>query len=249
MGYITLKKTPATSLASITFVPPGFPTTTSIGVAYNWAVQGLQLGDYDIGRAWTDAPGPQGGFDTQFKTPEAGPGSLTSTTRFPNPIFAALPGQVVQAWEPILGWGEFIVLRVPASTAVPVGTVCTWDPTYKYIINPTTLGTGAPLAVAVTSCTAGGAPLFDGTGVASLTADTYMWFQVSGRAWTLKTAVKGPPNNQVFIATATAGRVKILASVGACILGARMTATSTTATTTQSMVLVSYGVRAVQESS
>jgi len=157
MGIITLKATPVSPFATQTYVPPGFPTTVSNGVAYNWVTQNNQLGDYDIGRVWADLPGPYAGFNIVFLKPESAAttaGTVTSGV-LPAPVFTVSPGQIVSAWEPTLGWAEFIALRNPVSNALPVGTLVTWDATFLITTLPTTKNTGFPCAVAVSSAVVG----------------------------------------------------------------------------------------------
>ncbi len=256
MGIVTIKQTPVSPFAAQTFVPPGFPTTVTNGQAYNWVAQNNQLGDYDIGNVWADMPGPYAGFNTVFQKPESAattPGTVTSPV-YPAPVFAVSPGMIVSAWEPTLGWAEFIALRNPVSNALPVGTLVTWDATFLITTLPTTKNTGFPVAVAVSSAQVATVSqaltqgtvfpivkLFDGSGLASqANQQTVAWYQISGRAWTLKTAVQVTPGVAAFI-SATAGRFKVVSSVGAQILGARA-ATGTT-TSTQSMALVYYANR------
>lgn len=256
MGIITIKATPVSPFASQTFVPPGFPTTVTNGQAYNWVAQNNQLGDYDIGNVWADMPGPYAGFNTVFQKPESAAttaGTVTSPV-LPAPIFTVSPGQIITAWEPTLGWGEFIALRNPVSNALPVGTLVTWDATYLITTLPTTKNTGFPVAVAVSSAQVSTTSqaltqgtvfpivkLFDGSGLASqANQQTVAWYQLSGRAWTLKTAVQVTPGVAAYV-SATAGRFKVVSSAGAQILGARA-ATGTT-TSTQSLALVYYANR------
>jgi hypothetical protein len=256
MGIITLKATPVSPFASQTYVPPGFPTTVTNGVSYNWVAQNNQLGDYDIGRVWADLPGPYAGFNTVFLKPESAattPGTVTSPV-LPTPIFPVSPGQIITAWEPTLGWAEFIALRNPVSNALPVGTLVQWDATYLITTLPakaTSQKTSVPVAVAVSSAAVGATsqaltqgtvfpitPLYDGSGLASQANQiTVAWYQISGRAWTLKTAVQITPNTAGYV-SGTAGRIYGTASAGGAILGSRI-ATSTT-TSTQSLVLVYY---------
>lgn len=260
MGIVTVKATPVSPFAAQTYVPPGFPTTVTNGVAYNWVAQNNQLGDYDIGNVWADLPGPYAGFNTVFLKPESAAttaGTVTSGV-VPQPVFTASPGQIVSAWEPTLGWAEFIALRNPISTAVPVGTLVTWDATFSITVLPTTKSTGFPCAVAVSSATVGTTsqaltqgtvfPIikaYDGSGLASQANQiTIAWYQISGRAWTLKTNVQVTPGVAAFV-SGTAGRFKVISSAGAQILGARA-ATGTT-TSTQSMALVYYANRAQLE--
>jgi hypothetical protein len=260
MGIITLKATPVSPFAAQTYVPPGFPTTVTNGVAYNWVAQNNQLGDYDIGNVWADMPGPYAGFNTVFQKPESAAttaGTVTSPV-LPAPIFTVSPGQIISAWEPTLGWGEFIALRNPVSNALPVGTLVTWDATFLITTLPVTKSTGFPCAVAISSAQVSTTSqaltqgtvfpivrLFDGSGLASqANQQTVAWYQLSGRAWTLKTAVQVTPGVAAFV-SATAGRFKVVSSVGGQILGARA-ATGTT-TSTQSLALVYYANRAQLE--
>ncbi len=262
MSIITIKAAPVSPFAATTFVPPGQPLATnpSIGVAYNWSAQNNQLGDYDIGNVWADMPGPYAGFNTVFQKPESAAttaGTVTSPV-YPAPVFAVSPGQVISAWEPTLGWGEFIALRNPVSNALPVGTLVTWDATYLITTLPTTKNTGFPCAVAISSAqvatvsqalTQGAVfpivKLYDGSGLASqANQQTVAWYQLSGRAWTLKTAIQVTPGVAAYV-SGTAGRFKVISSAGAQILGARA-ATGTT-TSTQSMALVYYANRAQLE--
>jgi len=263
MGIITIKATPVSPFASQTYVPPGFPATVANGQAYNWVAQNNQLGDYDIGNVWADLPGPYLGFGTVFLKPESAATTAGTVTLpvLPMPIFTVQPGQIITAWEPTLGWGEFIALRNPISTALPVGTLVTWDATYNIaILSGTTKNTGQAAAVAISSAqvstTSQGltqgtvfpiVKLFDGSGLASQANQiTIAWYQISGRAWTLKTAVQVTPNVPIFVgAVGTNGRFKVLSSAGGQILGARA-ATGTT-TSTQSLALVYYGARALLE--
>jgi hypothetical protein len=256
MGIVTVKATPVSPFAAQTYVPPGFPTTVTNGVAYNWVAQNNQLGDYDIGNVWADMPGPYAGFNTVFQKPESAAttaGTVTSPV-LPAPIFTVSPGQIISAWEPTLGWAEFIALRNPVSNALPVGTLVIWDATYLITTLPTTKNTGFPVAVAVSSAAVGATAqsltqgtvypitkLYDGSGLASqANQQTVAWYQLSGRAWTLKTAVQVTPGVAAYV-SGTAGRFKVVSSVGAQILGARA-ATGTT-TSTQSLALVYYANR------
>ena len=172
-----------------------------------------QLGDIDLSAIYTTLGKP-------------GIGNLPSV-----PTMTQL-GQVVSAYDPVLGYGEFVLLQIPVSTAVPIGTLATWNvPTtatyYSYVINPTTASTGAPVAVAINA-------------VLSSTSVQYTWFQIRGNTSILKTAVKGLPNNAVAL-SGTAGRVLFVQSTGKTILGAR-TANVTTITTTTSLVPVILSV-------
>lgn len=234
MGKIYVKATPVSVFAAVQ--------------TYNWSITEPGIGGvYDIGNVWTDAPGPYAGMLTNFTLPDkVQAGTLTSGI-LPNPIYAPQPGMIVQAWEPSLGWGEFIVLAVPKSAAIPVGTIVTWDAAYNAVAIAGTKNLGQPAAISVASATiSSGNPVADplGGGLASNSTNVmYTWFQLTGRAWTLKTAVQVTPNVPIFV-SATAGRFKVVSSAGGQFLGAR--AATATTTSTQSLAIV-YWQRSTME--
>lgn len=129
------------------------------------------------------------------------------------------------------GGGEFIFLRVPASTTITAGLFYTWgDAASPYDVTalPTSAGTtttsGAPVAVAVNAVT-------------SSTSVQACWFQVQGICTVLKDAVKLAPGAPVYFSKSAAGRVRVVGSAFYAILGAR-SATATTITTTTSSGLL-----------
>jgi hypothetical protein len=67
-------------------------------------------------------------------------------------------------------------------------------------------------------------------------AGQYGWYQISGNAVIKKTAVTVAPNVTLFL-SATAGRVKVLASAGLQVVAAR-SANLTTVTSTTSTITV-----------
>lgn len=130
-------------------------------------------------------------------------------------------GTMVDATDPTYGRGEFIYLLGVGSTTA--GDVVTYNATtYQTALLTTTNGEnkGCPVAVAM------------GANVAA----SYGWYQVSGNAVIKKTGVAVTPQVPIFI-SATAGKIKVLASSGQQILGA-MTANLTTIVTTTSTVVV-----------
>lgn len=130
-------------------------------------------------------------------------------------------GTIVRGWDATYGEGEFIYLLGVASTVV--GSVVRYNATtYQTALLTTTLGNnkGVPVAVAM----------------AATVAAEYGWFQISGNAVIKKTGVAVTPQVPIFI-SATAGRIKVLASAGQQILGAQ-TANLTTIVTTTSTVVV-----------
>lgn len=233
MGKIYVKATPVSPFSAVQ--------------SYNWASKTPLIGTYDIGAVWTDPPliNTGSGVLNNFLNPQGNPTiTLGSTTILPNPVYQPTLGEIVQAYEPSLGWGEFILLSIPKSTAVPVGTLVQWDCQYSITVLPaksTSQKTAVPLAVAVATCgVTSGNPTVktDGSGTASNSTNVmYTWFQIGGRAWTLKTNVQITPASAVYV-SATAGRVYVTASAGGTILGAR--AAPGTTTTTQSTVLIWY---------
>ena len=203
---------------------------------YNWSFLDPTIGMLDIGFVSTDAPGP-GPASTGLQN--------VATSVLPRPIFQPVLGQIVRGWEPTLGFGEFIYLAVPASTAVPLGTVVSWEfgpsgTQYSIVAMPviaTAKNSGAPAAVCIASTVAN-----SGAGITSnASAVQYAWFQLGGATQVLKTAIQVPPvataaGAGVYLST-TAGRIKIISSTGGQILGARL-GNQTTVTSTSSCVLV-----------
>lgn len=243
MSIVTLKATPVTPYTGTTQpLGSGTPTQAQAVQVFRWAAQTPLAGDYDIGSVWLDPPGvyTSSGVVNNFLNPQSNPTvTLGSTTVLPNPIFAPTLGMIVTAYEQTLGWGEFIALRIPTSTAVPVGTIVQWDDQYVIAAAVTGGKTGSPLAVAVSSASvSSGTPVAatDGSGTASNSTNAmYAWFQCSGRAWTLKTAVQVTPAAAIY-ASGTAGRFYVTASTGKGYIGAR--AAPATTTSTQSTALV-----------
>lgn len=135
-------------------------------------------------------------------------------------------GEIRKAWDTTLGAAEFIYLKIPASTAIPLGTVVQWTSGYTVAALPvlaTSKNTGVSVAVAPVA-------------IASSTSVQYGWFQIQGAAVVLKTAVQVTPTGVPVYASATAGRIKLLTSAGGQISGMRTfnaaTVTSTTSTVT-----------------
>lgn len=206
-------------MAKISFASP----QVNSAVTYNWSAFSPLIGDLDIGVVSTDAPG-------------VGPGSginTITTSIAPKPIFQPVLGQIVAGWEPTLGYGEFIYLAVPTSTAVPLGTVVTWftgtAANYTVAACLTTAKLAQPLAVCIsnTSGTTGGI-------TSNASSIQYAWFQICGLAQTLKTAVIHTTNTKLFI-SGTAGRVMVTSASGTQIIGAR-TANSNSATISCALV-------------
>lgn len=128
-------------------------------------------------------------------------------------------GTLVRAVSATYGEGEFIYLLGVASTVV--GSLVRYNATtWQTTLLTNTANQTCPVAVAMSANV----------------ASQYGWYQVSGNAVIKKTGVAVTPQVPIFI-SATAGRVKVLASAGLQILGAR-TANLTTVVTTTSTVVV-----------
>ena len=128
-------------------------------------------------------------------------------------------GTIVRAFDPSFGEGEFILLLGVASTVV--GSVVRYNATtYQTTLVVNTAVQDVPVAVAMSDCTAG----------------LYGWYQIAGNAVIKKTAVTVAPNVTLFL-SATAGRVKVLASAGLQVVAAR-SANLTTVTSTTSTITV-----------
>lgn len=128
-------------------------------------------------------------------------------------------GTIVRGWDPTYGEGEFIYLLGVASTIV--GSVVKYNATtYQTVLVTNTAVQAVPVAVAM----------------AATVASEYGWYQISGNAVVKKTAVTVSPQVTLFL-SATAGRVKVLASAGLQVVGAR-SANLTTVTSTTSTVVV-----------
>lgn len=169
----------------------------------------------------------------KFSAPILGAGPIGYTTTAPG--VAVLPGSVLEpqlgeirnGWDSTLGWAEFIYLRVPTSTAITAGLLYQWASPYTVAVLPvlaTSKNTGHQVAVAVTTLTS------DATNV------NYGWFQISGLATVLKTAVASTPDAKVY-ASATAGRVKLLTSAGGEITGMRTADAATVASGTSTITV------------
>lgn len=206
-------------MGKLTFASP----QTNAAVTYNWSSTTQLIGDIDIGSVSTDAPGVG---------PGAGLNTLT-TSIAPRTIFQPSLGQIVQAWEPTLGYGEFIYLAIPTSTAVPLGTLVTFFTgslaNYTVAVMPTTAKGGEPGAVCISNTVGATGGITSNT-----TSIQYAWFQLVGLAQTLKTAVIHTLNGRVFV-SGTAGRVMVTSAVGTELIGARF-ASSNSATISCALV-------------
>lgn len=128
-------------------------------------------------------------------------------------------GEIIRAVDPTYGVGEFIYLLGVASTVV--GSLVKYNATtYQTVLATNTAVQAVPVAVAMSANVAA----------------QYGWYQISGNAVVKKTAVTVLPQVTVFL-SATASRIKVLASAGLQVVGAR-SANLTTVTSTTSTVVV-----------
>jgi hypothetical protein len=138
-------------------------------------------------------------------------------------------GTIVRGWDATYGEGEFIYMLGVASTIVGslvAYNATTWQTTLLTATGRKNLAT--PVAVAMS---------------ANIAAQ-YGWYQISGNAVIKKTSVSVNPSVAIF-SSATAGRVKVVASAGQQIMGAT-TANLTTVVTTTSTVVVTIDRPATQ---
>lgn len=156
------------------------------------------------------------------------------TANLPGNVLEPQLGEIRTAWDSTYGFGEFIYLKIPASTAITAGLLYQWTAGYAVAVLPvlaTSKNTGHQIAVANTT-------------VASNTSVQYGWFQIQGQTLVLKTAVAMSPDAVVY-ASATAGRIKALTSAGGQITGMRV-ASVASVTSTTSTVLVYMNRPAMQ---
>lgn len=112
-------------------------------------------------------------------------------------------GTIVRAVDSTYGHGEFIYLLGVASTVV--GSLVRWNATtHQTTLVTNTAVQAVPVAVAMSANV----------------ASQYGWYQISGNAVVKKTAVAVSPHVTLFL-SATAGRVKVVASAGLQVVGAR----------------------------
>ena len=149
---------------------------------------------------------------------DAGAANANGSTLYPSTPNTL--GQVVRAFDPTYGEGEFIMLVGVASTVV--GSLVSYNATtYQTALSADTVSLAGPVAVAMSACTAG----------------LFGWYQIGGLAVIKKTAVAVSPQVAIF-QSATIGRVMATAAAGKQLLGAR-TANLTSVTSTTSTVIVS----------
>ena len=153
----------------------------------------------------------------QIANTDAGVTMANGTSAIPTP--PGTLGQVVRAFDPTYGEGEFILLVGVASTVV--GSLVTYNTTtYQTALSPNTANLAQPVAVAMS---------------ANLAA-SFGWYQIGGLAVVKKTAVA--TNAQVPIyQSATAGRIMATAASGKQVLGARSANLATVASTVSTVIV------------
>ncbi len=141
------------------------------------------------------------------------------STKIPTPPMVL--GQVVRAFDPTYGGGEFILLCGVASTVV--GSCVIYDgTTYLTTLCPVTANLCRPVAFAMS---------------ANVSATTFGWYQIGGTAVALKTT-SAKVNATVAIGIVSVGKIGASAT-GKEIEGARSanTATSSSASTTVTITI------------
>ena len=147
------------------------------------------------------------------------PGGVSSGSATVIPTPPNVLGKIVRADDPTYGEGEFILLLGVAATEV--GLVVKYNATtYQTVVVTNSTVQDVPVAVAMSANLAG----------------TFGWYQIAGNAVIKKTAVAVTPQVTLFL-SGTAGRVKVLASAGLQILGARSANLATIASTVSTVTV------------
>jgi hypothetical protein len=153
----------------------------------------------------------------QIANTDSGVTMANGTSAIPTPPNTL--GQVVRAFDPTYGEGEFIMLVGVASTVV--GSLVTYNATtYQTTLSANTANQATPVAVAMAANTAG----------------LFGWYQIGGLAVVKKTAVA--TNAQVAVyQSATAGRIMATAASGKQVLGARSANLATVASSVSTVIV------------
>lgn len=129
-------------------------------------------------------------------------------------------GKIVDGYDPTFGGGEFIYLLGVASTIV--GSLVTYNATtFQTALSVNTAVQAVPVAVAMSANV----------------ATQFGWYQIAGLAVIKKTAVAVTPQVPVFLST-TAGRVRVIASAGLEVVGARSANLATIASTVSTVTVL-----------
>ena len=153
----------------------------------------------------------------QIANTDSGVTMANGTSAIPTPPDTL--GQVVRAFDPTYGEGEFIMLVGVASTVV--GSLVTYNATtYQTALSANTANQATPVAVAMAANTAG----------------LFGWYQIGGLAVIKKTAVA--TNAQVAVyQSATVGRIMATAASGKQVLGARSANLATVASGVSTVIV------------
>jgi len=153
----------------------------------------------------------------QIANTDSGVTMANGTSAIPTPPNTL--GQVVRAFDPTYGEGEFIMLVGVASTVI--GSLVTYNATtYQTTLSANTANQATPVAVAMAANTAG----------------LFGWYQIGGLAVVKKTAVA--TNAQVAVyQSATAGRIMATAASGKQVLGARSANLATVASGVSTVIV------------
>ena len=153
----------------------------------------------------------------QIANTDAGVTMANGSSAIPTP--PATLGQVVRAFDPTYGEGEFILLVGVASTVV--GSLVTYNTTtYQTTLSPNTANLAQPVAVAMS---------------ANLAA-SFGWYQIGGLSVIKKTAVAVNAGVSVF-QSATTGRIMPTAASGKAVLGAKSANLATVASTVSTVIV------------
>jgi len=153
----------------------------------------------------------------QIANTDAGVTMANGTSAIPTP--PGTLGQVVRAFDPTYGEGEFILLVGVASTVV--GSLVTYNTTtYQTALSPNTANLAQPVAVAMS---------------ANLAA-SFGWYQIGGLAVIKKTAVAVNAGVSVF-QSATTGRIMPTAASGKAVLGAKSANLATVASSVSTVIV------------
>ena len=153
----------------------------------------------------------------QIANTDSGVTMANGTSAIPTPPNTL--GQVVRAFDPTYGEGEFILLVGVASTVV--GSLVTYNATtYQTTLSANTANQATPVAVAMSANTAG----------------LFGWYQIGGLAVVKKTAVAVNAQVPVY-QSATVGRVMPTAASGKQVLGARSANLATVASTVSTVIV------------
>ena len=153
----------------------------------------------------------------QIANTDSGVTMANGTSAIPTPPNTL--GQVVRAFDPTYGEGEFIMLVGVASTVV--GSLVTYNATtYQTTLSANTANQATPVAVAMSANTAG----------------LFGWYQIGGLAVVKKTAVAVNAQVPVY-QSATVGRVMPTAASGKQVLGARSANLATVASSVSTVIV------------